>query len=184
MVDRESRDKLANLLQGFLDGNITVEELIKSAPQDSKDYIIPYLMQNVKRLSIGDLSPMGEKIREPLIRSIEFLRTDQEYRWVSKSAEWSAWKSIAMAIPIALVAIVVILTGIIVSFVTGCLLQTFVNKLGIGLRESDCAIIILLAFLGVYFVIARIINKMRGKDIRYWPFYGPKDYEAARKDPF
>lgn len=180
MVDRESRDKLADQLQGFLDGSVPIEEFIKSAPQDSQDYIIMHLVQSIKRLSIGDLHQKDKKVKEPLMRSVEFLRTDQEYRWISKSADWPVWKCFALAIPIALAAIVVIVTVLILLFAASFQLQSFLfHHIGVG--EGPCLIATLVVFIAIFAAFQKLVNKIRGKDIRYWPFYGPKDYEAARK---
>jgi hypothetical protein len=199
-VDRESRDMLAGVLRGLLDGRISSDEILNnyatgwSGLSTSSDPVISGILDEIHNLDglfegedcgfwkeCNDICRTCHKCnpksacakrsnaKRTIARSVEFLKTDCQYKW-DESTRLPWW----MVLP----AFIVLLVGIILSIVLAFPLAEILTKHGIKVDESPflMAGIIVTAITWLW-LFSTLSNKARGKDKRYWPFYGLKEWE-------
>ncbi|MCL4499344.1 MAG: hypothetical protein M1335_03760 [Chloroflexi bacterium] len=199
MIDPESRNKMAALLSSVLNGRVAADDVEDAfVAQASRDMAIWGILDQLTRSTrwlgerdCGDwrdcsgvcgacprLDPKGDLARcseakRKFARAIEFLETDQEYRW-AESTRIPWW----MIPP----AVVVLIIGVAISCLSASPLEEALAKHGIKLDEVVCmfggCIITAIIWLASFIWLA---GKVRGKDRRYWPFYGRKECEGARE---
>lgn len=203
MIDRESRDKLAQLLQSHLNGEISMPDVIKEVSRQSEDPAIGDMLHRFEALPIGmtqlpdcgqwagcsgncgkcrKIKPRDERARgafykRVLERVIAFLRTDQEYRYQEHN-DPPFWKSMLIALGIT----AAILIGIVLSFFLAVFLQDFLKRHGVYANDNLCWFLPMFAIIAAIVMINIVKTKRNGPDESYWPFYSRQDYETTSNE--
>jgi hypothetical protein len=188
---------MAGLLQDVLDGHTTADDIVcDSAGWASDDPVIWGVLDELHNLDgslHGDdcrqwdqcddfcnayhkLDPKRVSVKcsnakREIARAIEFLKTDCVYRW-DEGLRMPWWMS--------LLAAVVLIVGATISIALAFPLSEFLCRFGIKLDEPSCMFVNCIVFAFMWLSSMNwLANKALGKDRRYWPYYGPNEWNAS-----
>jgi hypothetical protein len=185
MIDREKRDKLAELLCRFRNNEITAESLMSSWP-GSRDEAISdigtvygtelgmshvYHNDKLSQMKLREM-PNRESIIKELNKVILFLQTDLEYEWQN----FTGWDF--SCIPFQLIAFLIAIPFFSVFLMY---IEEIPNK---ALFTRGLSIVLsVIAVLGLVFVTlaggSRLRSLLTGIDGNVWPFYRRRHYRDA-----
>ena len=198
MIDRNARQKTGQLLSGLTEGSITLDEVEaqyvgQPFPDDPAVLavlggvwpIAPWLDKDdcgdwqACGMACGSCTRFARKsdqrksadAKRTVARAIRFLNTDQEYRW-NEGVRLTWWM-----VPLVLVVLVV---GVMLCCAVAFAVAEGLAKLGVRV-EAGSVLFVPALLLGVLVcaVFGRLSAKISGKDRRYWPFHGRREYEAS-----
>lgn len=185
MVDRQARDKMAELLRQVTSGTISMGQFVECIPKESEDpvilataglwnrfYALLYRRETFRRVHQNQTNGVDEQCLDCkfegehsltkkqlyiIERVILFLHTDLEYEWGKKGGSTSLkWWQACLIVPAVL--LVVVIWGVI-SEIAG----------------PKVAVIIVV-------VVGALAHIIWGSE-RVWPFRRRSDYKAALATP-
>ena len=105
MIDREARDKLAELIRSLVAGNITNDEFENTLPDSTDDAVWEVfhngawcLYCDMKEYKLKGKDALSQEDKSIVARWVLFLKSDYEYKWPSASFREAFLKSISLGI--------------------------------------------------------------------------------------
>lgn len=103
MIDRPSRDRLAELIRHLVAGRISNYEFEEALPLESRDPAVWEVFRNGAWCLYGDLEEhrlvdrkrLGREARREAARWIVFLKSEREYEWPASRHRLSGWLALA-----------------------------------------------------------------------------------------
>ncbi len=103
MIDRPSRDRLAELIRHLVSGRISNDEFEDALPLGSRDPAVWEVFRNGAWCLYGDLEEhrlvgrrrLGRKTRREVARWIVFLKSEHEYEWPASRDPVAGWLALA-----------------------------------------------------------------------------------------
>ncbi|MHC4153518.1 MAG: DUF1707 domain-containing protein [Planctomycetota bacterium] len=172
MVDREARDKTAELLRHFAAGRITNDEFEDGLPSKSKDPAIGgicwaawFLYDDLKEHKLIRRHAVTKDGKRHIARWVVFLKSDLEYEWDDSTVFTGLLLSTLLLI-IGIIGPVTLLAG---HWLLG---STFLGAM---------------IFLGTGLLWIRKRSRKRNvKQVELdtiWPFYRNEDFQRVRPNP-
>lgn len=194
MVDREARDKLAELLRQFASGRVTNHEFEEQwyFPTRSRDkgiaeveHAIWCLYDDLREHRLTDDERMTPELRRQIATWILFLKTDLEYEWPPLSP--SIWCLLAIVL-VPLTALVALLQPYAVAMYGAMVFLAYIASSGlISLVSPRLASLMWWPVISVIsWFDDRRARRCYGdaySNIDLWPFYRQSDFAEALSKP-